>query len=149
MSLTDRINEDLKNAMKARDEGALRALRAIKAALLLAKTDKGGGDAMNEGKEISLLQRLAKQRRESLEIYETQGRADLAAGEREELGIIEQYLPKQLSEADVRAAIKEVIQETGAKSATDISKVMPAAMKKLAGKTDGKTISAIVKEELS
>ena len=149
MSLTEQINEDLKNAMKARNEGALRALRGIKSALLLAKTSSGAGDEVSEEQGLAILQKLAKQRRESIEIYKTQNRADLLATETEELEIIEKYLPKQMSADDVRKEIAAIIAETGAKNAGEIGKVMPVAMKKLAGKADGKMISEITRELLS
>lgn len=149
MSLTDKINEDLKNAMRSKDEAALRALRAIKSALLLAKTEKGGSEEVTEDQEMKILQRLAKQRRESIDIYTAQGRDDLKQSEEQELKIIENYLPKQLSEDEVRAEIKKIIEETGAKSAAEVGKVMPVAMKQLGGKADGKMISTIARELLS
>lgn len=149
MSLTDKINEDLKNAMRSKDEAALRALRAIKSALLLAKTEKGGNEEVTEEQEMKILQKLAKQRKESIDIYTSQNRDDLKQSEEQELKIIENYLPKQLSEEEVRAEIKKIIEETGAKSAAEVGKVMPLAMKNLGGKADGKMISAIARELLS
>jgi uncharacterized protein len=149
MSLTDKINEDLKNAMRSKDEAALRALRSIKSALLLAKTEKGSSEEVTEDQEMKILQRLAKQRRESIDIYTTQNRDDLKQSEEQELKIIENYLPKQLSEEEVRAEIKKIIEETGAKSAAEVGKVMPLAMKQLGGKADGKMISTIARELLS
>ena len=140
--------DDLKEAMKARDEGAKRGIRAIKAAILLANTD-GSGLEMNEERENKLLQKLVKQRRESLEIYEQQGREDLATTEREEIAIIEKYLPKQLDEAGVAAVIKTIIEATGATGMKDMGKVMGAATKELAGKADGKLVSEVVKRLLT
>lgn len=140
--------DDLKEAMKAKDEGAKRGIRAIKAAILLANTD-GSGLEMNEERENKLLQKLVKQRRESLEIYEQQGREDLATTEREEIAIIEKYLPKQLDEAGVAAVIKKLIEATGATGMKDMGKVMGAATKELAGKADGKLVSEVVKRLLT
>lgn len=142
-----RINQDLKEAMKAKDDVALRGIRAIKAAILLEKTS-GAKHELNEETEMKLLQKLVKQRRESLDIYEKNGREDLAKTEREEIDIIERYLPQQLSEAELRAEIQAVIAEAGATSMKDMGRVMGAANKKLAGKADGRAISTIVKELL-
>ena len=148
MPLETTINEDLKNAMKAKDQAALRGIRAIKSAILLYNTS-GSADALNEEKEIALLQKLIKQRQDSLDIYEKQGREDLASVEREEIAVIMRYLPKQLSEEELRAAISEIIGRTGATTMKDMVKIMAEASKELAGKADGKTISAIVKDLLS
>lgn len=147
MTLEERIMEDLKDAMKNKDEAAKRGIRAIKAAILLAKTD-GSGEALNEEKEIKLLQKLVKQRKDSLEIYEKQGREDLAIVEREEIQIIEKYLPKQLDEAELEAILKKIIEATGAEGMKDMGKVMGAATKELAGKADGKLISQVVRRLL-
>jgi uncharacterized protein YqeY len=147
MSFTEKINNDLKDAMKAQDQKALRAIRAIKAAILLANTD-GSGKEVDDEKAIQILQKLVKQRRESLDIYEKQGRADLAITEREEIEVIERYLPAQLGETELRNILTEIINETGATTAKDMGKVMGAASKKLAGQADGKAISAMVKELL-
>ena len=147
MSFTDKINNDLKEAMKAQDQKSLRAIRAIKAAILLANTD-GSGKEVDEEKGIQILQKLVKQRRESLDIYLKQGRDDLAGVEREEIEVIEKYLPAQLSEAELQSFIKEVIKEVGALGPKDMGKVIGAASKKLAGKADGKTISLTVKQLL-
>ncbi|MDP4710533.1 MAG: GatB/YqeY domain-containing protein [Saprospiraceae bacterium] len=147
MTLEEKINLDLKDAMKAKDKVALRGIRAIKAAILLANTD-GSGEELNEEKEIKLVQKLIKQRRDSLDIYEKQNREDLAVQEREEIEIIEKYLPKQLNEEELTAVLREIIAQTGASSAKDMGKVMGAASKALAGKADGKTISALVKNLL-
>lgn len=147
MGFTEKINNDLKEAMKAQDQKSLRGIRAIKAAILLANTD-GSGKEVDDEKAIQILQKLVKQRRESLDIYEKQGREDLAVTEREEIEVIERYLPAQLSESELRDILKTIIQETGAAGPKDMGKVMGAASKKLAGKADGKAISAIVKELL-
>lgn len=148
MSLESTINEDLKNAMKAKDQAALRGIRAIKSAILLYNTS-GAADQLNEEKEIALLQKLIKQRQDSLAIYEKQGREDLASVEREEIEVIMRYLPKQLSDEELRTAITAIIARTGASSMKDMGKVMGEASKEFAGKADGKTISAVIKELLS
>ncbi|HEX6168235.1 MAG TPA: GatB/YqeY domain-containing protein [Chitinophagaceae bacterium] len=149
MSLEQKIMGELKTAMLAKDEKALRSLRAIKAAILLAKTSEGAGGELKEDDEIKLLQKLVKQRKDSLEIYQQQNRTDLAQKEKEEIEIIEKFLPKQLSADELRSAIAAIISEVGATTPADMGKVMGAATKKLAGKADGKTISALVKELLS
>ena len=149
MSLEQKVMASLKTAMLAKNEGALRGLRAIKAAIILAKTAEGAGGELKEEDETRLLQKLVKQRKDSLEIYQQQNRADLAQKEEEEIAVIEQFLPKQLSAEDLKAALSKIIAETGASSPADIGKVMGAATKQLAGQADGKTISATVKELLS
>lgn len=149
MSLEQKIMADLKAAMFAKDEKALRSLRAIKAAILLAKTSEGAGGELKEEDEARLLQKLVKQRKDSLEIYQQQNRTDLAQKEQEEIAIIEKFLPKQLSADELKQELAGIINEVGASSPADMGKVMGAATKKLAGKTDGKTISAMVKELLS
>jgi uncharacterized protein YqeY len=148
MSLEERIMQDLKEAMKAKDEAALRGIRAIKSAILIAKTD-GSGNAIDEAKEIQMLQKLVKQRKESLEIYEKQNREDLAKVEMEEIAVIEKYLPKQMDAAELTEALKVIISQVGASSAKDMGKVMGAASKEFAGKADGKLISEIVKQLLA
>ena len=148
MSLEKRIMTDLKEAMKAKDQAALRSIRAIKSAILLFKTD-GSGKELNEATEIKMLQKLVKQRRDSLEIYEKQGREDLAKTEREEIEIIEKYLPEQLSEDKIKEIVMGIIEQIGATSMRDMGKVMGMANAKLAGKADGKTIAGIVKAALS
>lgn len=148
MSLEPIINEDLKNAMKAKDQAALRGIRAVKSAILLYNTS-GSSEPLNEEKEIALLQKLIKQRQDSLDIYEKQGREDLAVVEREEIAVIMRYLPQQLTEVELRAAVTEIIARTGAESMRDMGKVMAEANKELAGKADGKAISVVVKELLS
>ncbi|MBK7872505.1 MAG: GatB/YqeY domain-containing protein [Saprospiraceae bacterium] len=147
MALEEKIMQDLKEAMKAKDEVALRSIRAVKAAILLAKTD-GSGKAIDSEREIQILQKLVKQRKESLEIYERENREDLAKKERDEIEIIEKYLPKQLSEAELEEVLKPIIAETGATSIKDLGKVMGIASKQLAGRADGKMISAAVKKLL-
>jgi len=147
MSLEERINQDLKEAMKAKDQVALRGIRAIKAAILLEKTS-GTKHDLDADADIKILQKLVKQRRDSLDIYEKQNRPDLAQTEREEIEIIERYLPQQLSEAELRAELEAIVAETGASSMKDMGKVMGTASKKLAGRADGKAISSIVKELL-
>ncbi|MBK7098399.1 MAG: GatB/YqeY domain-containing protein [Sphingobacteriales bacterium] len=149
MSLEQIINNDLKTAMLAKDEAALRSLRAIKAAILIAKTAEGAKDIMSAEEEITLVQKLVKQRKDSLEIYEKQNRPDLAQKEKEEIAVIEKYMPAQLSEVELREILSKIIAETGASSPAEMGKVMGVATKQLAGKDDGKAISAIVKELLA
>ena len=149
MSLEQKIMAELKTAMLAKDEKALRSLRAIKAAILLAKTSEGAGGDLKEDDEIKLLQKLVKQRKDSLEIFQQQNRKDLAQKEEEEIEVIEKFLPKQLSADEIKTELSAIIKEVGAASPADIGKVMGVATKKLAGKADGKTISALVKELLS
>jgi uncharacterized protein YqeY len=149
MNLEQKIMAELKTAMLAKDEKALRSLRAIKAAILLAKTSEGAGGDLKEEDEIKLLQKLVKQRKDSLEIFQQQNRADLAQKEQEEIEVIEKFLPKQLSAEELKAIISTIIAETGASSPADMGKVMGAATKQLAGKADGKAISAVVKELLA
>jgi len=149
MSLEQKIMTDLKTAMLSKDEKALRGLRAIKAAILLARTAEGAGGELNQEEEVKLLQKLVKQRKDSLEIYQQQNRSDLAQKEQEEIDIIEKFLPQQLSAEDLQLEIKKIIAETGASSPADMGKVMGVATKRLAGKADGKTISAAVKNLLS
>lgn len=149
MSLEQTINNDIKTAMLAKNEVSLRSLRAVKAAILLAKTAEGAKENLSEDEEIKLLQKLVKQRRDSFEIFEKQNRPELAAKEKEEIDVIEKYLPVQLSVDELKQIISKVISETGAASPADMGKVMGVASKQLAGKADGKTISGIVKELLA
>ena len=149
MSLEQKVMAELKTAMLAKDEKSLRSLRAIKSAIILAKTAEGAGGEIKEEDEVKLLQKLVKQRKDSLEIYEKQNREDLAEKEREEISVIEKFLPKQMDEAELRTVIQKIIDETGASSPTDMGKVMGAANKQLAGKAEGKTIAGIVKEILN
>ena len=148
MSLELTINEQLKKAMLAKDEKGLRGLRAIKSAILLAKTAEGGAAGLSEEAEIKMLQKLVKQRKDSIEVFETQGREDLAVKEREEVEVIEQFLPKQMSNEEIKLAVAEVIKESGLSGMSALGQVMGLATKKLAGKSDGKAISAVVKELL-
>ena len=149
MSLAEKINNDIKQAMLAKDKRNLEALRAIKAGLLLVKTgkDKSSGE-IPETVEMQLLQKLVKQRKESAEIYRQQNRDDLAEEELFQAEIIETYLPKQMSDEEITAVVKQIVEETGAESMKDMGKVMGAAAKKLAGKADNKKISGIVKNIL-
>ena len=148
MSLENTINEDLKTAMKAKDQVSLRGIRAIKSAILLFNTS-GASEGMDTEKEIALLQKLVKQRQDSLDIYVKQGREDLAVVEREEIEVIMRYLPKQLSEDELKVAIQDIMTRLGASSMKDMGRVMGEASKEFAGKADGKTISLVVKSLLS
>jgi uncharacterized protein YqeY len=148
MTLEEKINNDLKTSMKAKDQVSLRGIRAIKSAILLAKTD-GSGTELNNELEIKLLQKLVKQRKDSLEIFEKQNREDLAVKEREEIEVIERYLPKQMDTSELEGIIQKIIAQTGAESMKDMGKVMGMASKQLAGKADGKAISTVVKQLLS
>ena len=148
MSLTDRINAGIKDAMKQKNEAGKRTLRAIKAQLLLLKTS-GSGAEVTEDQEIKLLQKMVKERQDSYEIYVKQNREDLATPEKEEMDIIKAYLPKQMSEEELTVAIKGIVEQVGASSMRDMGKVMGVANKEFGGKADGKTISMIVKSLLS
>ena len=148
MSLTTQIDQDIKQAMLAKQEARLRGLRAIKSALLLARTEKGASEDLSQETEIKVLQRLIKQRKESADIYKTQNREDLYKIEVEEMEVIESFLPKQMERSEVEAYLKELISKVGATSVKDMGKVMGAANKELAGKADGKTISEVVKQLL-
>jgi uncharacterized protein YqeY len=148
MTFEEQINSDLKDAMKAKNAVALRGIRAIKSAILLAKTD-GTGAEIDEARKIQMLQKMLKQRSDSYDIYVKQGREDLANVEKEEIDIIKTYLPAQLSEEDLRIELKAIIQETGAAGPRDMGKVMGIAGQRFAGKADGKVIAGIVKELLS
>lgn len=149
MSLEQKVMADLKTAMLAKDEKSLRALRAIKSAIILAKTAEGAGGEIKEEDEIKLLQKLVKQRKDSLEIYEKQNREDLASKEKEEIEVIEKFLPKQMDAGELRSVIEKIVAETGASSPSDMGKVMGIANKQLAGKAEGKTVAAVVKEILA
>jgi len=149
MSLEQKIMAELKTAMLAKDEAALRSLRAVKSAILLAKTSEGANGELKEDDETKLLQKLVKRRKDSLEIFQQQNRADLAKKEEEEIAVIEKFLPKQFSAAEVKAELEKIIAAVGASSPADMGKVMGVATKQLAGKTDGKTISSLVKELLA
>jgi uncharacterized protein YqeY len=148
MSLEANINEDLKTAMKAKDQVSLRGIRAIKSAILLYNTS-GSAEELTPDREIALLQKLVKQRQDSLDIFVKQGREDLASIEREEIEVIMRYLPKQLSEDELKVTIQGIMSRLGATTMKDMGKVMAEASKELAGKADGKAISAVVKALLS
>ncbi|QKJ29101.1 GatB/YqeY domain-containing protein [Mucilaginibacter mali] len=149
MSLITTIDQDIKQAMLAKQDVKLRGLRAIKSALLLARTEKGASEEISEETEIKVLQKLIKQRKESADIYKAQNREDLYKIEAEEMEVIEVYLPKQMDRADIEAFIKDLIGRVGATSVKDMGKVMGAANKELAGKADGRTISEVVKQLLA
>ena len=149
MSLQERIEQDIKKAMLERNKDDLRALRAIKSMILLAQTEKGASADLGNDAEMKILQKAAKQRRDSIAIFKEQNREDLAKNEQVELDVIERYLPEQLSEDELVERIKKTIEDTGATSMRDMGKVMGMASKELAGLADGKTISGIVKKLLS
>jgi uncharacterized protein YqeY len=146
--LINQIDQDIKQAMLGKQEARLRGLRAIKSALLLARTEKGASEDITPETEIKVLQRLIKQRKESADIYKSQNREDLYKIEAEEMDVIEVYLPKQMERSEVTAYLKELIGRVGATSVKDMGKVMGAANKELAGKADGRTISEVVRELL-
>jgi uncharacterized protein YqeY len=143
------IDQEIKKAMLAKDQAKLRGLRAIKAALLLARTEKGSAEEINEEAELKILQRLVKQRKESADIYKQQGREDLSVIEEEEIEVISQFMPQQLSREEVEGLIAGLIRDAGASSVKDMGKVMGLANKELAGKADGKLIAEIVKSQLA
>lgn len=149
MSLEEKVMAGMKDAMKSKDEALLRGLRAIKAEIIKAKTEPGAHGQVTAEGELKLLQKLVKQRKDSLEIFQQQNRTDLAQKEQEEIVVIEQFLPKQLDGDALKKIIAEIIVATGAAGPHDMGKVMGAATKQLAGQADGKTISALVKELLS
>jgi hypothetical protein len=149
MSLEQQVMAEMKEAMKAKAEGTLRGLRAIKAEIIKAKTEPGANGEINAETELKMLQKMMKQRKDSLDIYKQQNRADLALKEEEEIAIIEKFLPSQMGEAELKEAVAAIIAAVGATSAADMGKVMGTATKQLAGKADGKAISAVVKELLS
>lgn len=142
------IDQEIKQAMLAKDQVGLRGLRAIKAALLLAKTEKGGAEELGHDAEIKILQKLVKQRKESAEIYKAQGRDDLFAVEQEEIEVIARFLPQQLDRSQIEAVIARIVADTGATSVKEMGKIMGLANKELAGKAEGKLIGEIVKEKL-
>ncbi|HLN21585.1 MAG TPA: GatB/YqeY domain-containing protein [Bacteroidales bacterium] len=148
MSLTEKISADIIAAMKAKDKTVLEAVRAAKTAFILAKSEKGADAVLNPDEELKIIQKLVKQRRESAEIYKAQNRPDLYEKEAAEADVLEKYLPSRMSSAELEIALKSIIEKTGAKSPADMGKVMGAATKELAGKADGKEISAIVKKLL-
>ncbi len=148
MSLINQVDQDIKQAMLAKQPDRLRGLRAIKSALLLARTEKGAAEELTEEAEIKVLQKLIKQRKESADIYKSQNREDLYDIEMEEMRVIEPYLPKQMSHEEIEAYLKDLVGRVGATSVKDMGKVMGAANKELAGKADGRTISEVVKQLL-
>jgi len=149
MTLEERINEDIKAAMLAREKEKLNALRAIKSAILLAKTSKGAADTMSEEAEIKLLKQLVKQRQDSAAIYKEQNRDDLYQEEKAQLDVIAAYLPQMMSEEEIEATLKQIIADNGFAGMKDMGKVMGMATKAFAGKADNKTVSDIVKRLLA
>lgn len=149
MSLEKRVMEAMKIAMKEKKQAQLTGLRAIKSAILLAKTEKGFSGELTEAKEIAILQKMVKQRKESLKIYEEQNRADLAEKEQVEIEVVEQFLPEQMSEDEIKSTLQNIIAQTGASSMKDMGKVMGMATKTFAGKADNSLVSTIVKALLS
>lgn len=147
--ISNTIDQEIKQAMLAKDQARLRGLRAIKAALLLAKTEKGGAEEITEETELKLLQKLIKQRKESADIYKQQGREDLSIVEEEEIAVISAFMPKQLDAAEIEQIIIQLIKDSGASSVKDMGKVMGLANKELAGKADGKLIAELVKKQLA
>lgn len=149
MSLETQVMDKLKQAMRDKDQVALRTLRAIKAAILVEKTAAGANDQLSETDELKMLQKMAKQRKDSLEIFTQQNRPDLAQKESEELTIIEQFLPKQISQEELTDMLKQIISQVGASSPADMGKVMGMANKQLAGRADGKLVADTVKQLLA
>jgi len=149
MSLKITIDQDIKEAMKAKQQDRLRALRAIKSMILIAETEKGVSGELTQEAEMKLLTKAAKQRKDSYDLYKSQNREDLATIEKDELEVINNYLPKQLSEDELKVELKKIIEQTGASEPKDMGKVMGIASKQLAGKADGKTISQMVKTLLT
>lgn len=148
MSLSENIQQEMKKAMLAKDQASLRGLRAIKSAILIAQTEKGAAKELSPEQEMQLLQKLIKQRKDSLEIFEKENREELAQKEREEITVIQKFLPEQMGEEEIRKVVQDIISSTGATSIKDMGKVMGAATKRLSGKADNKTISGIVKSML-
>lgn len=149
MSLQKKIEAEMKLAMKAKDKVRLQALRAVKSQILLAKSEKSGDEELSQEREVQILMKAVKQRKDSLEIYQKEGREELAATEKAEIEVIEEFLPKMLSEDEVRTEVKAILTEIGADSPKDMGKAMGVVMKKLAGKAENKTISSVVKELLA
>ena len=149
MSLENKIMTSIKESMKSKDQTSLRALRAIKSAIIVHKTQKGSSDEITNEDELKILQKLVKQRKDSADIYQTQGRIDLAQPELDEIKVIEQFLPEAISEDEIESEVKKVIDQTGAEGMKDMGKVMGIVTKKLMGKADGKTISTIVRNNLN
>lgn len=149
MSLVDTINNDLKLAMKAKDQARLRALRAIRSAILLAQTEKGSTKTLQDEDVLKILQKQVKQRQDSIAVYKEQNRDDLASSEEEEVIVIQQYLPQPLTVDEIKATVIKIISETGATGMQDMGRVMGMANKAMAGRADGSAIAAIVKQELA
>ena len=149
MSLENKITNAMKESMKSKDQTSLRSLRAIKSAIIVHKTQKGSSDEITNEDELKILQKLVKQRKDSADIYQTQGRIDLAQPEIDEIKVIEQFLPEAISEDEIESEVKKVIDQTGAEGMKDMGKVMGIVTKKLMGKADGKTISTIVRNNLN
>ncbi len=149
MALEQQLTSEIKNAMRAKDSLRLEALRAVKSAILLAKTQSGAAEELSEAQEIQLLQKLVKQRKDSAAIFTEQNRADLAEPEKAQAAIISEFLPQQLTADEVEALVADIIAETGASSMKDMGRVMGLANQKMAGQADGKTISTVVKQKLS
>lgn len=149
MTLEEKINTDLKTAMLAREEATVRGLRAIKSAIILAKTEKGANGTVSPEKEVQLLQKMVKQRKDSIAEFEKANRTDLITKEQEEVSVIEKYLPAMMSEEEVRAAVQKAIADTGAASQKEMGKVMGIVSKQLAGKADNKLVADIVKSLLA
>jgi len=147
--ITNTIDQEIKQAMLAKDQARLRGLRAIKAAILLARTEKGSADEINEETESKILQKLVKQRKESADIYKQQGREDLSLIEEEEIAVISSFMPQQLDRSEIEAVISAIIKSSGANSIKDMGRIMGMANKELAGKADGKLIAEIVKAQLA
>jgi|SRR5690554_4950749 len=149
MSLQEKVMTEMKQAMRSKDTVALESLRAVKSAILLAQTETGSKEELSEEQEIKILQKLVKQRKDSAALYKEQGRDDLAQPELDQAAVIEQFLPEQLSEEEIAKVVSDIIAKTGASGMQDMGKVMGMASKELAGKADGKTISVVVKQQLS
>lgn len=148
MSISKQITEDLKTAMREKDQAKLRGIRAIRSAFMLAETEKGAGE-MTEEKEIQILQKMAKQRQESIDIYKEQGREDLAEKEVEELSVIKSYLPEEMDESELKAFLQDLVSELGASGMQDMGRTMGEATKRLSGRADNKTVSTILRELLN
>jgi len=149
MSLENTIMTAMKESMKSKDQTSLRSLRAIKSAIILQKTQKGSSDEISNEDELKILQKLVKQRKDSADIYQNQDRMDLAQPELDEIKVIQKFLPEALSEKEIEEAVKKVINDVGADGMKDMGKVMGIVAKKLMGKADGKTISTIVRNNLT
>ncbi len=149
MSLEQRVMQQMKVALKEKNQAALRTLRAIKSAIQLAKTEKGASEQLTEEQEIKLLQKMAKQRKDSMAIFEEQGREDLSKKEQEELEVIESFLPEMMSEEEIATAVSAIIAQVGAENMQDMGKVMGKASQELAGKADMSLVSKIVRQQLS